>query len=70
MLYAYVVGARDLIATLDEQTDYLGRVYCREPKLFFNVPAIIDHVANAKGPSLDANAMMLVLDYLVSEGRC
>ncbi|MEE9346321.1 MAG: hypothetical protein V3U88_12015, partial [Methylococcales bacterium] len=41
ILRAYVGGALDLLATLDERTDYLGKVYCKKPKELFDVPAII-----------------------------
>jgi len=29
IIRAYVGGALDLLATLDERTDYLGKVYCK-----------------------------------------
>ncbi|MEM1434284.1 MAG: hypothetical protein AAGG11_09540 [Pseudomonadota bacterium] len=70
VLQAYVGGALDMIATLDERTEYLGTVYCRTPKQLFDVPAIIRHVETAAAPDSDVNAMTLVVDYLVRNGGC
>lgn len=70
LLQAYVGGALDLIAMLDEQTDYLGEVYCREPSVLFDVPAIIVYLHAHRTEYAGKNAMLLVIRYLEKEGGC
>ena len=70
ILQAYVGGALDLVATLDEQTDYLAPVYCKHPSELFDVPAMIQHILNAESRQPDDNAMLSVIDYLVTFGGC
>ena len=69
-LQAYVGGALDLIAMLDEETDYLGTVYCEEPSSFFDVPAIIRYMLANQSDYADRNAMLLVIRYLEEKGGC
>lgn len=40
ILQAYIGGALDLLATLNEEKGYLGELYCEESKEVFDVPAI------------------------------
>ncbi|MEO0423192.1 MAG: hypothetical protein AAF184_12695 [Pseudomonadota bacterium] len=71
LLNAYIGGSLDMIATLDERTDFLGEVYCRPTKELFDVAAIIRYAQRAaRAAEPKANAMTLVVAYLVEEGGC
>ncbi len=67
---AYVGGALDLIATLDEETDYLETIYCKKPRELFDVPAIIRYMQQGGAEHAGENAMILVLQYLQEHGGC
>lgn len=67
---AYVGGALDLIATLDERTDYLGKVYCKKPKELFDVPAIIRFMELRSEQYATDNAMLVLVRYLEEHGGC
>ena len=69
-LQAYVGGALDLVAMLDEETDYLDKIYCREASDFFDVPEIIRFMLANKEGYRDKNAMLLVIRYLEEKGGC
>jgi hypothetical protein len=70
LLQAYVGGALDIVAALDENTDYLADLYCRPPRELFNVPAIIRYM-QAQAPTFAGkNAMLLLIRYLQEEGGC
>lgn len=70
ILQAYVGGALDLLATLDEQTDYLKKVYCKEPKELFNVHAIISFMEQRSNQHVADNAMLVLVHYLEELGGC
>lgn len=70
ILQAYVGGALDLIAMLDEETDYLGKVYCETPSTLFDVPTIIGYMEAHREAYASKNAMLLVIRYLEEEGGC
>ena len=70
ILQAYVGGALDLIATLDERTDYLSPVYCKPPDELFDVPTLIQFIRETKSHQADDNAMLPVIDYLAEKGGC
>lgn len=71
LLNAYIGGSLDMIATLDERTEFLGEVYCRPTEEFFDVAAIIRYAQRAaRRAEPKANAMTLVVAYLVEEGGC
>lgn len=67
---AYVGGALDLIAVLDEETDYLKSIYCKKPEELFDVPAIIRYMQQGGAEHASQNAMILVLLYLEEHGGC
>ena len=70
IIRAYVGGALDLLATLDEQTDYLGKVYCKKPKELFDVAAII-HVMELRSEQYATdNAMLVLVRYFEEHGGC
>ena len=69
-LQAYVGGALDLIAMLDEETEYLGEIYCRSPSEFFDAQKIVSFMLENKGDYSDKNAMLLVIRYLEENGGC
>ena len=69
-LQAYVGGALDFVAMLDEETAYLQPIYCIEASEFFDAPTIIRYMlANQKGYG-DKNAMLLVIRFLEERGGC
>ncbi|MEM1229764.1 MAG: hypothetical protein AAGI15_04445 [Pseudomonadota bacterium] len=70
MAQAYVGGALDLVAMLDEETEYLGPLYCRAPQDLFDVPAIIGHLLELDASWQEKNAMLGVIDYLERNGGC
>ena len=69
-LQAYVGGALDLLATLNEQTEYLGKLYCKQPEELFNVPTIIDFMQAQSQEYANRNAMLLVVHYFEQNGGC
>ncbi len=69
-LQAYVGGALDLVAMLDEETDYLEEIYCREPREFFEVGDIISYMLANRDGYENKNAMLLVIRYLEEMGGC
>lgn len=70
LLQAYVGGALDLLATLDERTDYLHTVYCKTPKELFDVPAIIRFMEQQSEPHSSDNAMLMLVRYIEKNGGC
>jgi len=70
LVNAYVGGALDLIAVLDEETEYLDTVYCKSPTELFDVPAIIQYMQLHRAEHASQNAMILVLRYLEENGDC
>lgn len=70
VLQAYVGGALDLLATLDEETDYLEKLYCREPKEIFDVSAIIRFMQEHGEQYGKRNAMLLLVRYFEEDGGC
>lgn len=69
-LQAYVGGALDFVAMLDEETDYLDRIYCRKASEFFDAPEIIRYMLAHQSGYDDKNAMLLVIRYLEEMGGC
>ncbi|ARU27963.1 hypothetical protein [Cellvibrio sp. PSBB006] len=67
---AYVGGALDLLATLDERTDYLQKVYCKAPKELFDVPAIIRFMEQRSEQYRSDNAMLVLIRYFEERGGC
>ena len=70
VLQAYVGGALDLIAVLHEATDYMEPIYCKDPKLLFDVPAIIGFIEQHHVDNAEKNAMLLVVRFLEQYGGC
>ncbi len=70
IIRAYVGGAIDLIATLDERTDYLKKVYCKEPKKLFDVPTIIRYMEQRSKQYAKDNAMLVLIRYFEEHGGC
>ncbi|MEO1245950.1 MAG: hypothetical protein AAFX56_09745 [Pseudomonadota bacterium] len=70
LLNAYVGGALDLIAMLDEETDYLSEVYCKPTKELFDVPEIIRYMEIRRTEYADRNAMLVLIRYLEEQGGC
>ncbi|MDJ0760357.1 MAG: hypothetical protein QNJ19_13225 [Woeseiaceae bacterium] len=70
IIQAYVGGALDLVATLHEATDYVDTIYCKDPKVLFDVSAIIRFVEENQAGYEDENAMLLVIRFLETHGGC
>lgn len=70
VLQAYVGGALDLLATLDEDTRYLDKLYCKDPKEIFDVPTIIRFMQSHDDEYATRNAMLLVVRYFEGNGGC
>ena len=70
IVQAYVGGALDLLATLDDETDYLDTLYCKEPKDLFDVPEIIRFMHAHREGYATRNAMLLVVRYFEKNGGC
>jgi len=69
IIQAYVGGALDLLATLDERTDYLKKVYCK-PKKLFDVPTIIRYMEQRSKQYAKDNAMLVLIRYFEEHGGC
>ncbi len=70
IVQAYVGGALDLLATLDERTDYLGKIYCKKPKELFDVPVIIRFMELRSKQYATDNAMLVLVRYFEEHGGC
>jgi hypothetical protein len=70
ILQAYVGGALDILATLDEKTDYLEKLYCDEAKELFDVPAIIRFMTQRSEQYAKDNAMLVLVRYFEERGGC
>jgi len=70
ILTAYVGGSLDLIAALDEETEYLQKVYCKDPKDLFDVNGIIKFMESHQTEYANVNSMLLVIRYLEEYGGC
>jgi len=70
IIRAYVGGALDLLATLGERTDYLGKVYCKKPKELFDAPAIIRFMELRSEKYATDNAMLVLVRYFEEHGGC
>ncbi len=69
-LQAYVGGSLDMLAALDESTNYLGEIYCRPARELFDTTKIIEFMQAHKDDAASRNAMVLVIQYLEEQGRC
>lgn len=70
VIQAYVSGALDLLATLEERTDYLGKVYCKKPKELFNVSVIVRFLELRSEQYTTDNAMLVLVRYFEERGGC
>lgn len=70
VLQAYIGGSLDMLAALDEETNYLGKLYCDAPKKLFKIPSIIDFMQIRSKRYAEHNAMVLVILYLEQNGGC
>ncbi|WP_434358813.1 hypothetical protein NF212_03340 [Parasalinivibrio latis] len=70
LLQAYVGGGLDAIASLDEKTDYLKKVYCADSRELFNVPAIIRYIEALGSEDASRNAGLMIVRYLEQNGEC
>lgn len=69
-MQAYIGGALDLLAMLDEETDYLESLYCAPKQELLATTPIINYVLEHKSERPARNAMMLLIQYLEEKGGC
>ena len=69
-IQAYVGGALDLLAALDEDTEYLAPIYCVPAKELFNTTKIIQFMEAHQNENPSRNAMMLVIQFMEEQGGC
>ena len=69
-MQAYVGGALDLVAVLNENSKYQYRIYCRDPRELFDVAKIVQYLLCAAQEETDTNAMLHVVRYLEEQGDC
>jgi hypothetical protein len=70
IIRTYIGGALDLLATLNEQTDYLKQVYCKESKALFDVATIIRFMEQRSEQYASDNAMLVLVRYFEEKGGC
>ncbi len=70
MIRAYVGGALDLLAALDENTDYLTTIYCKPTQELFDTAKVIQFMQAHQSENPSRNAMMLVIQYMEEQGDC
>ena len=70
IIRAYIGGALDLLATLNERTNYLEKVYCKDPKALFDIQAIIHFMKQQSKQNATDNAMLLFVRYFEAHGGC
>ncbi|MBX2847046.1 MAG: hypothetical protein KTR16_01905 [Acidiferrobacterales bacterium] len=70
ILNAYIGGALDLLAGLQEQTSYLATVYCDEPEKIFDINKIINFIQNSDVEHNNENAMLRLVAYFEENGGC
>lgn len=70
ILQAYIGGAIDLVAMLDEETDYLETLYCVPKSTLLDTTPIIQFMVSHKDERPSRNAMLLLIQYLVENGQC
>ncbi len=70
VLQAYVGGALDMVAVLDEKTEYLGALYCRPTDELFDVAAMIRAMQSDTQAKPSDNAMLVLVRYLKDNGGC
>lgn len=70
VVQAYIGGALDLVATLDEETNYLHKIYCKKPEVLFDVSTIIHFIQQHAEKYATRNAMILLVRYFEQHGGC
>ncbi len=69
-LQAYVGGALDLLAALDEETNYLAKIVCKDKRSLFNTDAIIRYMMENQKPYKNRNATLVIVRYMEENGGC
>lgn len=70
VLRAYVGGALDMIATLNDETGHLDTLYCTVSEELFDVSAIITFMVARRGEYATRNAMAPMIRYFEVNGGC
>ncbi len=69
-IQAYVGGALDLFATLNENPAYLAEINCAESRKLYNVKKIIEHMQRADVSNGNTNAMTVFIHYFEINKPC
>jgi len=70
VVQSYIGGALDLLATLDERTSYLTKMYCTEPSELFDIAAIVKRMRQYTDEEASLNAMLLLVRYIEENRGC
>ena len=70
ILNAYIGGALDLLASLQDETDYLSTLYCKQPEELFDIKKISNFIENSDTQHNNKNAMLLLIAYFEEHGGC
>lgn len=70
VLNAYIGGALDLVAGLQEETDYLSNLYCKQPEELFDIKKITQFIEQSETQHDNKNAMLLLVAYFEQLGGC
>ena len=70
ILNAYIGGALDLLASLQDETDYLSTLYCIQPAEIFDTKKISSFIENSDARHNHKNAMLLLVAYFEQHGGC
>lgn len=67
---AYIGGGLDLLASLQEETEYLQRLYCGQPDTLFDAKKIIQFIEQSSKEFEQQNAMLRLVAYFEQQGGC
>ena len=70
ILNAYIGGALDLVASLQEETHYVKKLYCHQSEQLFDIKNIIKFVENTSSEHNHRNAMLGLIFYFEENGAC
>jgi len=70
ILQAYIGGGLDLLSVLDEQTNYLQKIYCTGPESLFDVSKVMKFMKEHEQKYASENAMRVFIRYFEERGGC
>ena len=69
ILQAYVGGALDVLAVLDDENQFQENIYCGDNSVLFDFKRIIVFMEQSQEKATD-NAMSVLIKYLENNGGC